>query len=756
MSNTPPQPLTVGDFSGGLTDNFINAPLNMAEEMENFLIRPNKSIESRLGSHIDEDTTDPNIPAGNQKINTLINYDRNDTLLVHSEKRIYFRDPVAYTTLVGPVDSNDLWDTATLTNHMAHTQWKKHIFVTNDSFDTPKKLFRDSGGTFQLRTAGMPPLASDPVITPSAAGARSYLYAFLFFFEYTAGSQTFQDFGPTKVIEVLNSDDPSANQNDIASIPVLANGASESYDTAVIKIKIFRTVDGGATLFSLGEVTNGTTVFVDTVSDATISNNATIYTNDGSLDNDPPPLAKFVHTVGDITYYANTKEGTDLLPFDIRQSVPGDPDSCPASLRDTVEDEIRGLSSIQSVPMVFCRNHIYRLEGAFDAQGRGSIIHIRIDDTAGCVSHNSIVQSEDFVFWAGNDGFYASDGYKVLHLSNHFNDRYAAFIAASGDVKNISGTYDEVGGRIEWAVQKDSASGDHDTIFVLDLRWGIKEMSAFTTRTGKDSFRPTSIVYFNNELVRADTRGYVLAHSLVDINDPLIDTSKAPADWVSQAVVWKYKGFSTDFGTPFVRKWVARLLTTARNVTNVTIGISAINDDNNFERVLKAIRYRKNFTWGDSEFSWGDSEFVWNAAGLIQQQRRMPAKGLRCSYMQVIYTNADSIVTNSDTLGAATVNAGAATVTLDIAASNWPVDSVGYFISFLADNYTKKFEVTARGPDTLTFLDPSSAAPSGSQRWQLSGIRKNEKINLLGYTINYSYLSRTQSDFAVSQAGANG
>lgn len=756
MSPLQLRPLAVTDFSGGITDNFINAPLNRAEEMDNFLIRPNKSIQSRSGSHV-EDLVNAQIPTGAQVINAYINYDRDDTLFVLSADRIFFRDPAAYTTLTGP-SGNQLWPAATTTlDHTSYTQWKKHIFLANDSFASPKKIYKDSGGTFRLRTAGLPALASSPVVTPSVAGVQTFTYAFLHFYEYTAGAQTFQDFGPVTLVEVTLSSDPSVNQNDITVIPVLANGSDENWDTTVIKIKIYRTVNAGSVLFEIGEVTNGTTTFTDNFADSTIDDNATIYTTDGSLDNDPPPTAKFVHIVGNIGYYAHTKEGADTLPNDIRQSVPGDPDSCPASLRDTVEDEIKGMSSIQSIPMVFCRSHIYRLEGLFDAQGRGSIEHVRIDDTAGCVSHLSIVQAEDMVFWAGNDGFYASDGYKVFHLTDHFNDRYKALIDNLDDPSQVYGAYDETNGRILWATQKDTASNANDIIFILDLRWGISRNSSFTTFSGGASFRPTAIAFFSNELFRGDTRGYTFVHSDTDLNDPLIDTSQLPANWDTQTVIWLYKGMSTNFGSTMVRKWVPRLKVNARNVSNVTIGLSAINDDNDLERVMTPIRYRANFVWGEPEFVWGDPDFVWNSAGLIEAQRKLPKVRLRCSYMQIKITNADAIITNSDTLGTAGVVAATKLITLDTAANAWPLNVVGYDIAFVGDNYTQKFEVTDQISDTvIEVLDPQSLLTDlTATKWQLSGIRKNEVLNLLGYTLSYGFLTRTQSHFTTGEAGAN-
>jgi len=50
--------------------------------------------------------------------------------------------------------------------------------------------------------------------------------------------------------------------NQIAAIPVLAGG---NYDTSNIKVRIFRTTDNGSTSYYVGQVTNGTVTFQDTV-----------------------------------------------------------------------------------------------------------------------------------------------------------------------------------------------------------------------------------------------------------------------------------------------------------------------------------------------------------------------------------------------------------------------------------------------------------------------------------------------------------
>lgn len=749
-------PMEINDFSGGITEHIFDPSNNKSEILDNMFIISNKSAQTRPGSVVDVTTNaDSRIPAGNQRIGDLINYDNNNALLVRSAKKIYYRNPTAYATLQGPT-GNDVFSIGTTANLSAYTQWAGHLFITNDGFPRPMKIYKDSAGVFQVRSSGLPALASTPTVTAGAVGVQNFLYAFHYFYEYTVGLQTFQDAGPVIFVELNNSGDPSVNPNSISNIPVLSNGATDNWDTANVKVKIFRTTNGGTDEWFLGQVTNGTTVFNDNFSDASITDGELLYLSDGSLDNDPPPLSKFVHVVNNIGYYGYIKEGSQEFRSKIRQSVPFDPDSCPLDFEDSVEDTITGMSSVQSIPIVMCQKYIYRIEGAFDQFGRGSMNHVRISDTAGCISHLSIVQAENGLFWAGNDGFYYSDGYKVMKISDGFNENYQAMLTASTDKRRITGRFDERERRIYWTVQMDSSSFDCDSCMILELRYGISPESTFSTTSGGDSYRPSGIEFFNKKLYRADTRGYVMVHDDQYTTDPRVDTLNFVSVWATQAIVWHYRSVAFNFGSTYMRKIATKILLTCKNKTNVSIQITAINDDGKIKRVLKEIRWRRNFIWGDPEFNWGDPDCYWNAEGLIEQWRRMPAKGLRFSYLQIDITNAYTIITNSDNVGSATFNQSLKTATLDTAATaDWPVDCVGYFLSTEVDGYSRQFEILERTDDTLTVLDPSNALPLGSLKWLIKGVRKSEVLNMLSYNIHWANLSKTQNTFETGQDGAN-
>ena len=753
MAQIATQPLEFEDFSGGMTDHYINGPLNRGQLFENLFILPNKKLRSRWGSDLDLDTSNAQIPAGNQRIGALINYNNSENLLVQSAKNIYYRNTAAYTTLQGP-SSNSVFNEGSTTAFISFSEWNRHLFLTNDSFPLVSKIYKDSGGVIRVRTAGLQALATNPTVTAGTSGARSYIYAFHYYYTYTIGTQVFEDRGPVAQVSLAASGDPSIDNNSITAIPVISNGATKNYDTTVIKVHIFRTLDGGTDFFKIGEVTNGTTSFTDTVSDDTAEDNEAIYTTGGVLDNDPPPLCKFIHIVNNTGYYGHIKEGSEVFPNKYRISVAFDPDSCPGQFEDEVEDEIAGVNSAQSIPVILCKRHIYRSEGTFDETGRGSLNHTRISDTAGCISNFSCVQAEGNLFWAGNDGFYMTDGYKVMKISDHLNETYANYVASMSSTKRIVGAFDEKYRRIKWTVQADSSSADNDTIIILELRWGISEAMVFTTMTGGESFSPTYVTFFNKQLYRADHRGYVFVHDETSRVDRKVDNVLAPANWVYQTIIYNYLGPATGFGTTLGRKWVPKAVITLGNEGNVSVQPKAINDDGRAVRELSPIRFRGSFTWGDPSFIWGSPECMWGAAGIEEQWRRMPARGLRLSYFQLQLTNAYVVIANSDFLGEATVETVFNTATLG-GSFTWPEHSVDYFLSFEDDSYVRQYPIESFTAGVATFLDVDNAAPTGSQAWLLKGYPKSEVFSLLSYAVLYSTTSQSQSTFQASDVGDN-
>jgi hypothetical protein len=752
LAETNQSPFEIQNFSGGITDDVFEQDYTSSASIDNFVVTSDQRLKTRPGSVIDDDTNGQ-IPAGISRVSALINYKNNDQLFYVNQNHVYYRDPSAFTTLQGPT-GNEVFSVGTTSSAPSFSQWNGHLFVTNDSYPSPMKIYKDENGDYQVRSSGMPALASNPTVTAGAVGTRSYIYAFHYEYTYFVFDQEFQDVGPVTFVSLTLSDDPSVNANAIAAIPTLANGATENHDTANLKVFIYRTIDGGQILYKIGEVTNGTAVFNDNFSDSSIQTNLILYTDDGTLDFDPPPRSKYVHVVNNTGYYLNIYDGSETYPYRLHQSIPGDPDSAPQDFYIDLEDEGRGMSSVKSVPIALCKRFIYRIEQFFDQFGRGAMNPIRISDTVGCVSNLSLVQAENYLFWAGNDGFYATDGYQLIKLSDRINDKYKELLAAQTNTNFIYGKFDEKERRIYWGIQSDTASMDNDSLIVFDLRWGIKTNGCFTTWSG-ESFAPSSLEYYDGKLYRGDKRGYTFIHDDQYLTDPLIDTGELASDWYEETIIWTWQSININFGSTFFRKMPTRILLTANNIANTTIQITAINDAGKKTRDLKLIRWRRNFVWGDDDFTWGNPDCVWGGTGIIEQWRRFPAGGLRTSYISMVVTNGFGVVTNSDTAGLGTLDGSLKTITLPVT-SVWPSQPLSYVISTSDDNYQREFTVSQRNSDqVLTVLDPTNSFPTGSYQWLLSGYKKQEPLYLLGVNIFWENLSQTQNTYESGQDGGN-
>lgn len=757
------QSLPLEDFSGGMTDYYLNGPLNKYQTADNLLIVKYGlvgKLYTRPGSELYDDDY-YQIPAGAQRIGTLKYF--TGTLFYQSARKIYYVNS-GWQTLQGP-SGNDLFpsgiDTTTVTSM---STWNGHLLVTSSALvGKVSKIYKDSGGVFRLRTAGLPDLASSPTATPSSAGAVSvsYLYRFLYKYTYTVGSVTFIDRGPaTEVTAVDGAGDEIAGGTPcaIASIPALANGSTDNYDTASsdLKVEIYRTTNFGANFFYVGQVNNGTTVYSDTTTDATLVNNEPLYTEAGVPDNDPPPLCKVLHVVDDRALYGHAKVGSEVFKTRVYQSVPGDIDSVPLENYATLADDVVSLSSYKSVAIAFCAGSNVRLEGGFDELGGGFISPVVISDTHGCVSQQSTVQTPVGVFWAGHDGFYWTDGYQSMRVSEDLRESYQAIIASDTRKARIQGKYDSKENRVYWTAQYDSAATECDALFVLDLNWSVSPSMPFTTQSGT-SFGPTAIEFVGPNLVRGHKSGYTFIHRSTLYTDPKVNTAAVPSLWATETIVYDLTTIATNFGTSVERKWVPSCNVICENETNISLQINSINDDGRRLGSLKPIRFRDNVTWGDPDIYWGDPDLTWNNQGVIDEQRRFPAGGLRCQFKQAQLTNAHVAIITSETLGTATVDPGAFTVTLDDAADfDWPSAAVDYYIAFDHDDYATEFLITARAADVLTIATAGGGPPSGSRSWVIRGMPKGDVLFLNTFTFNYAVFGQTMGKFRKAGTGEPG
>jgi len=752
MMNT--QPLEVIDFSKGITDYYIDGKQQEANTMDNLLLTPNKKPITRSGSVIVNDQ----LPLGLFRVNKLTELQK--VILAFQDKRCYRDNSGVWAEILGPTSGTFL-PAGDSNSVIIDTAWQKHLLFTSDTFISPQKLFVDSGGIYRVRNAGLPDLPAGISITNPAGVGSSYLYAFCLSYSYTVGTVTYLDRGPVFYYPtVVTGGAINAGNTDTVTLPT-TYAVPENWDVASWKVEIYRTTDVGSILYKLAEVVFGTASYIDNTPDTDVVNNESIYTTGNIASNETPPKAKYVHAVNDYCYWARYKDGTEEFFSTVLQSKAGDPDSVPRGFYADTEQPITGLSSIYDRPLVFCEKYIYRIDNFYGDDFSGGMILRRIDDEAGCISAQSIIRTHLGIFWAGTQGFYWSDGFRVVNISMHLNKSYQKFIVNQTRKNRIAGTFDANNHRVYWSLCKDDAGNEPDMGYVLDLRFPFLPNDnttggCFTVVNGGTYFYPTQFLAIDAYVYRGDIRGYVLKHGIEYHTDPKIDVLVAPASWETRTIEYLYASCFLDFGTKFIRKWVPRILISADNTTNLSLAISSSNDNNRVTGTLKPIRYKNNITWGDVLPLWGDPEALWNSQGLIEQWRRFPSGGLRCNYKQVIFQNAEVTIVNSTLLGTATVNAVANTATLG-GTFNWIPGIVDYYISFKYDNYTRKFKILARTPTTITYEDLSNNDPQtvGPWDWIITGKPKGEVLLLNGYVIHWAFISKSQTPFSASSLGGN-
>ena len=483
--------ITIDDFSGSLTDFPIGAQGSEYEQADSFIVDEYKKLITRPGRSLDFTSSlaraQVATSAGTKRISLFCPQKTGTsaafTLLKIVGETIQYDNGTAMTTLKGPATTDAFSglsgiDAETM---FSFADWNDHTIIThNEPFQKPVKVYRDASGNLQLRTAGLPNVAN--TFTATGGSGANYVYALVVKYDYAVGDVSYTDYSAVTVKEFTNigtATPASSPAVTVGSIPVLANAASEHYDTANLKIEVYRTTNGGTVLYRVGEVTNGTTSFSDTVSDNSLILNTLLYTEGGVVDNARPPKAKYVHGTSDFVYYANGIEvdsaGADIdpLPQRVWQSKRGDPDSVPPDFYADMEEPVVGISSAKSIPLVFCANSVYRLDGYFDDLGRGGIIPKKISDSVGAINHLSLVQSIDGVFFAGSDGFYFTDGYNIVPLSDKFRVRYKDLIDSDLKKSRVYGALDLTDQRVMWAMYKNSGEAyddDNAQIYCLDLR----------------------------------------------------------------------------------------------------------------------------------------------------------------------------------------------------------------------------------------------------------------------------------------------
>lgn len=625
---------------------------------------------------------------------------------------------------------------------------------------------------FPVSAANNSGFAADRFDTANTPEAASFNYKALFRYDYTIGTKSFTDRGaPSTAIQVIgfiNEDSGGATEvgkfaASLTNIYSFANAANENWDTADttnFKKEIYRTIGNGQLYFRVdadgvgGSISNATTSLSDYTSDTYIASKLALYTNDGSPENNRPPAASGIHIFNNTAYYT--------LGNRVYQSVPKDPDSVPGDFFEEFEENIVGVSSTRSVAVAFGSSKVYRLIGGFDQLGRGALLHERISDRTGCISAQSIVKADNGIFFAGKDGFYFTDGYQCMRVTD-LEDTFRGYTDTAAKRARIQGAYDNISKRVYWTVQTGSGSNP-DKIWVMDLQFGIKpDATPITTISCPTAFNPTALAFYGGIIHYGDGDGYCFKQTR-GLNINLVkDTAVAATSWAAQTVIWDFKSCHDNFGSSVIRKYATRVTTQfEQQSTNLSVQIYSDADKGRIISTLPIIRSRKLTDWGDSKIDWMASVYTQRAGNVIDEFRMLKGDGsLRSNYRAFEFTNAYCVILNSTDLGTITIAnvAGTvytATLTSLVATRKWPLYSVGYYLKISSVEYP----VTVRTSDSVIRFDstgltsPTVGVPASFELW---GYPKNERARLIAYSVNVDAAgdNETSSKGPVTTGGQN-
>lgn len=160
MGSLELKPLEIGDFSGGLTDNFLKGGITRYQAAENFLLTVDHKLEQRNGSII-YDAVYNRIPS-NSRVADLFLAINDQYLLAHNSRSIY--NTLNMAPIVGP-SGNPAMGEGDIYANLSHSEWQRQTFITNDQVVSsfPSFLYRDTSNAWLAKTAGLPRVYAQPV-----------------------------------------------------------------------------------------------------------------------------------------------------------------------------------------------------------------------------------------------------------------------------------------------------------------------------------------------------------------------------------------------------------------------------------------------------------------------------------------------------------------------------------------------------------------------------------------------------------------
>ncbi len=743
------RPFEVVDFSGGMTDNPFSSDYTKYQKANNLFIKENLKLQTRSGSGIKY----PDVPHLPDNVIGRTILSLNGDLLYQNGRNLFFKNTSSFDPVLGVGDfANPVYSNGNEPSYASWTEWNNHLFTVNSEGSKPVRVYKDAAN-WKVHKLGLPKYVGTPVFggPANSGGDKAHSYAFHLETEYEVNGVSFMERGAVVFFNehYVYGEIYSGNVVTINPSFDFVGNSTDLYDKTKIKLAIYRNTNAGNVWYRVGALNAGhLTPFTDDVPDADLILNDILYIDGGVLQHDQPPECKIVHQVNDIAYYGVVKEGAFYRKNKMRFSNRFMPWSCPSSFEEEFDDDIIGIGSVGSYPVVLCKNSIYRVEGFYDQTGAGTVRKKRISDKTGCISARSIVITEDGLFFAGSNGFYFTDGNSVNRISNDLNETYKKFIK-SGKSENICGTIDLINHHIYFAVTSIEGYQENNEIFVGHIRLAKGTQIPFTYFDGgldQVGFTPVSLAFDGSNLIRSTRFGYIFEHSK-DLNyDLLVDYLLPVDDWIRIPIIYSLQTLAINFGTDSIRKWAPYLTLVADNLTDLHLDIFSSNDNvgESYEKSLKTISQKSRFLWGDPTLLWGDPVNL-NIYPVITAKRYFPKGGVRCFYRQLRFTNGNKMQLAATDETKCSISGNQITFVDPL--NEWPLDLFNLEISFEHDDYKERFKVISNDGITLEVQNDLLTLPQGEFAWKLYAYDIGNVLSLISYQIFYGVISPTHQAF---------
>ncbi|HYX39930.1 MAG TPA: hypothetical protein VE954_43090 [Oligoflexus sp.] len=383
---------------------------------------------------------------------------------------------------------------------------------------------------------------------------------------------------------------------------------------------------------------------------------AQAYFNGGVLSFDSLPQGPYYfHVINQKGYAANIVGNIQR----VYESVPGVPHALALTVFEDFDDEVTGISSFADKPIVTTDKTILRIEGSKTADGSGRTFLRTVSDEYGCISNQSIVQTNVGIFLWSNSGIIYTDGLKALRVSEHLIERYETWLTSvRGGLPTIGpeqlrGSYDALNRKVYWSLKDENGK---PFFVVLSLQKGISPMMPIVTESGirfnsvdENDGEVTPVDYFQTHatLYSKDMKAWYRGQgTFLMVRDSARTYDESHIDDLKHPILPYFKSTAFAFQLPWATKQTSKIHFNLRDLTRNGVSLTPLgwNDLStgphklgnclNFQHMDFALDYSTPSLL-DLEHFFRHTDAKWKTTSVVTYKRRFGKGKQRNLYKQV-------------------------------------------------------------------------------------------------------------------------